>query len=988
MSSLPDRFGTAELRAGVLQAWRNSPTRFTEDANAEEDLRLGGYADRLFVELAQNAADAAALAKVPGELAIQVVDGELRVANTGAGLDVAGVAALASLRASAKRGGVTVGRFGVGFAAVLAVSSEPRVVSSDGGVCFSAARTRDVAGAMPELASQFEQREGAVPVLRLVWPAPADEAAVPDGFDTEVRLPLRPDVDAEALLAEISDEVDDVLLTLPVLRRIQVGSAVWTRTVAADGAVEIAAEGGQTRRWRVHESTGEFTAAQAATLGIEAAKHPRWSVLWALPIDHDGVPATMAADVLHAPTATDERLSLPARLIATAPIEPSRRRVLAGQAVTAVFEAAANAYVDLVRQVDPEHRLELVPSGGFPLSEVDAQLRELITDRLRRLPWLPAAAEGPDIAGGQARVLPTRSAELTELLADVVPGLVQPSGPDAVRVLGTAGADPLAVADAVDELAGLRRSAPWWCRLYDALLAVLEAREVAPEELAGLSVALVDGRTVSGVRGVLLPAFGAGELLELLASADIVGLRVADPAVVHPLLERLGASPVDAVELLEADALRTAVERSVTDALDGLDAAPLVELVLRLVADTGGAQERPWLGALALTSSDGDLRRADELILPSSDLLEVLDPDEVGTDGPLAVLSSALAETWPVDVLTAIGVLDGFAVVTDAEPVGPDHEVPDEREFWDAHEEPPSRFSAVRDLDLVAADAWPAALRLLAGRRETWRAVAEPGGYTSWWLARFGSLSGQSPMNWRLPDCDELAGLYDPVPELGLSRDVLAAAGVRGELAVSDVADAADLLERLADPSRQPPQGVILRAHAALASAPGVDVSRLDPPDAVRALDGSVTDAERACVLDQPWLLEVVDPSSLVATAGEPGALADLLDLPRASEIIEGEVAAEGEFAAWSELGAVCAAAELLGVAVPAGGVVMHGKLDVRVNGETRTAHWWVDESGGVHTEDSEHGLARAFAHAAGDWQRRHLLAELLADPSAITLLG
>jgi len=44
------------------------------------------------------------------------VDGELRAANTGAPLTEAGVAALASLRASAKRGAGTIGQFGVGFA--------------------------------------------------------------------------------------------------------------------------------------------------------------------------------------------------------------------------------------------------------------------------------------------------------------------------------------------------------------------------------------------------------------------------------------------------------------------------------------------------------------------------------------------------------------------------------------------------------------------------------------------------------------------------------------------------------------------------------------------------------------------------------------------------------------------------------------------------------------------------------------------------------
>ncbi|MDQ4117956.1 MAG: hypothetical protein M3235_13480, partial [Actinomycetota bacterium] len=137
-----DPFGTAALREAALAAWSSSPTRFREDANAEEDLRLGGYADTWCVELLQNAADAARAAGVPGRARITVVRDELRVANTGAPLHASGVAALASLRASAKRdeSGAT-GRFGVGFAAVLAVSEEPRVVSTTGGVRFSATAT-------------------------------------------------------------------------------------------------------------------------------------------------------------------------------------------------------------------------------------------------------------------------------------------------------------------------------------------------------------------------------------------------------------------------------------------------------------------------------------------------------------------------------------------------------------------------------------------------------------------------------------------------------------------------------------------------------------------------------------------------------------------------------------------------------------------------------------------------------------------------------
>ena len=73
--SQSDPFGTAELRRTVLDAWAASPARFREDANAEEDYALGGYRDRVIVELAQNAADAAARAGVPGRLRLALTDG-------------------------------------------------------------------------------------------------------------------------------------------------------------------------------------------------------------------------------------------------------------------------------------------------------------------------------------------------------------------------------------------------------------------------------------------------------------------------------------------------------------------------------------------------------------------------------------------------------------------------------------------------------------------------------------------------------------------------------------------------------------------------------------------------------------------------------------------------------------------------------------------------------------------------------------------------
>src|SRR5947209_17842253 len=109
-----DPFDTAALRRQVLAAWADSPARFREDANAEEDLVRGGYRDRLLVELAQNAADAARRAGVPGHLRLELDGTVLRAANTGAPLDAAGVRGLATLRASGKRDDPgAVGRFGV-----------------------------------------------------------------------------------------------------------------------------------------------------------------------------------------------------------------------------------------------------------------------------------------------------------------------------------------------------------------------------------------------------------------------------------------------------------------------------------------------------------------------------------------------------------------------------------------------------------------------------------------------------------------------------------------------------------------------------------------------------------------------------------------------------------------------------------------------------------------------------------------------------------
>lgn len=918
----------------MLAAWRSSPTRFREDANAESEFALLGYADRLLVELAQNAADAAQRAGVPGHLRVSVEDGVLRAANTGAPLDAAGVAALAALRASAKRGGDSVGRFGVGFAAVLAVTDAPQVISRSGGVQFSADRTiTEIAGDLA-LSAELARRDGRPPVLRLIWPA---GGRPPAGFDTEVQLPLRSGIDPDVLLAGYRDEAADLVLALPWLHRIDIGDRVLRRE--GDDPVHVY-DGAQLRRWRVVRRTGSLPVAALAGLGPEA--RPQWSLCWALPVDAEGAPLPLGVEVLHAPTPTAERLTLPARLIATVPVDSSRRHVHPGPAADLVLDTAAQAYPQLAAALAPDQRTALVPPPGFPASEVDARLRDSVVAALRRARWLPAA-RGADLVPADAVVLDVPLPDLAGLLADVTTGLLDaelaaPAHATALAALGVSRLRPAAIAEL---LAGLDKPPTWWRCCYAALTPLLDADPVAREELGALPVPLADGRTVTGPRGVLL-----GDVSGVAPTE----LRLAHPDAAHPLLERLGARRAGPAQLL--DALRPAVEGSVDDAEDGLDVTGLTQAVLSLAARlVDPIAARPWLGALALPADDGTPRRADELVLPDGALRDLL-----AADAPLGVLASAAVAEHGAAALRAVGVLDSFAVLDEPDPDGPDHDLDAEEQWWhwvlESGADPPARLLAVRDLDLVHEQRWPQALRRIAADPSGLAALRAPGGYTGWWLARYARFGGHPPAYWRLPDAAELEGLYDVVPVRDIDGTLLAAAGVRTGLRVTDAADAADLLARLADPARTVTPAVVHAAHAALSGA-ALDLAEVEPPARVRAVTGEVVDADRAVVLDAPWLAAVL-PAGLLASGGDPGALADLLDLPLASERVAPELldAGPGCTQRWAEVVEVVAMCAAAGLAVPEGTLRRHEQLRVRYRGVEHSVPFWVTSDGTVHATD------------------------------------
>jgi len=902
---LADPFGTAELRSATLQSWHRSPTRLREDTATEADLVRGGYRDRVLTELAQNAADAAARAGVPGELTIRLADGALRVANTGAPLDTAGVQSLAALRASNKTAGV--GRYGVGFTAVLAVSEEPRVLSTSGSVAFSAARTR------------HELDMHVVPVLRLVWPVaerPSAEAS------TEVVLPLRTGVDGAELLRAFAADAPELLLALPGLQSISVDGRRVERTerVLDSGLVELSV--GAQRWW------------------CSGAAEVRWLAR----IDGEGEVQPLEHDVLRAPTRTDEELSLPALLIADVPLQPDRRRVLPG----ASLADAASRYPALVSALPAAQRTRLVPLPGFPRSAVDSQLREAILTGLRDTPWLPGAA-GTDLAPRAAEALDVATPELVELLAEVIPGLLAAELTDAAHsaALVALGVPRMGLSAVADALSGLRREPGWWRRLYTALDPVVVDRRAA-DELAALPVPLTDGRTVLGPRSAVLAE----------VALAVPGVRVVHPEAAHPLLLRLGAVTAGADELLHDELLHEAVREA--DPEDRPAAAELAAGVLALV-DAAGVRpgEHRWLGELLLPDTEDELSPADELLLPDAPLRAVL-----AQDAPFGTVAPHLVGTHGAQLLQAVGVGSGFTVLTDEDATGPDHHLDAEDDWWEQANPEPSRVLAVRDLDLVDPGHWPQALRLLCSEPDTLAALRERGGYTAWWLRRHAELDGVVLGHWRHAADRAFDGLLDAAPIAQLPPEVLAGSTVDSvELAVL-------LLERLADPHRNPSVAVVARAHAALAAVVAseqLNLDELDPPERVRALSGRVVAASQAVVLDRPWLAQVLPADELVLGALGEGAssLADVLDLPVAGEHYPAAPSGmAGQATEWAELPEAVLSCIRQGVEVPEGSVLVHESLSVHLAGHDRAVDWWVDEAGAVHASRS--GLGQAVLHAIG----------------------
>ncbi|RKS05842.1 hypothetical protein DFP74_1455 [Nocardiopsis sp. Huas11] len=1026
-----DPFNTAELRRRVLAAWADAPARFREDANAEEDFALGGYRDRVVVELAQNAADAARRAGVPGRLRLSLDGSELTAANTGEPLTAEGVESLATLRASTKRDDHgSAGRFGVGFSAVAALSDDVTVRSGGSAVCFRADLARAAVdellsggAAHADLGEEVRRRSGHVPMLRLPFPADADGST--PGYDTDVTLRLRDEATRERVRDLLEHTGEALVLALPGLSEVQIAvdgtERVITRQEPSSEGADLMttlrdADGTRTTLWRVLTRSGELDPELLGDRPTEERGRTGWTLTWAVPVDEDGALATLPADVdrvVHAPTPTDTELDLPAVLLGTFPLGSDRRTVQPGPVTDLLLAEAADAYCALLRGFDARAALDLVPGTRVGGGAVDASFRARVAEPLRDTPFLVTAGGAP-AAPRDAVLLDTGgsggAAGVTAALADLVPALLPGTWSPRHPALSALRVHRLGLADLADLIADTDRPPHWWAELY-AALADAGGAGADLDELGALPVPLVDGRLVRGPRSLLLPtedwdrvADAQGHHLEPSVLAAL-GVRVVHPEAVHTLLRRLGAVDADAATVL-ADA-RT--EAAVRDSLDAEDPEPVAEAVLDLVAASGTTvADAPWLAELALRDDEDGYSVAAELLVPGAPLADLL-----VDDAPFGTVHADLVDRHGTETLRAVGALWELSVVRAQDAALGDDLVdefegsagedgPDGLEDWADEmlervgdpELPPvaPELVCVVDLDYIADDQWPRALAMLS-RGPLREAVTEPArivlpdgravdvpSYTAWWLRTRALVGGRAPVELRTADADTaLAGLYDLVPA-DVDPEFARALGVRTGLddLVADPDGPDDLLARLADPDRHVDRAALRRVWAALAE---VDADLVSPPARVRAVRGGaivVADAEDALVLDSPDLLPLLDDRPLVlAPTDTADAVADVLDLAMASEAVAGEIGTTGQLRPVPDEAALFLAPD----DEPDRTYLHHASLTV----DGVEVEWYAGD-GTIHAATPE-GLARALCWRAGQWSRRHSVAAVLRDPSSAARL-
>lgn len=291
----------------VLDTYRVEPGRVEEDANLERSAAEGAYAKRQVFELLQNAADA--LRDHPGRCEVLLTDSTLYVANQGSPLSAKGVETLMAAHRSVKRD-EQIGRFGLGFKSVLAVSDSPRLFSRSGSLVFDReASARRISAIVPN-APHYPVSRVATAVDPREWSARDPELAkLMQWATTVVCLPLKAghDIIAESMrnfpaefvlfspqvnTLDFDDRANDRSRTL----RLRTNDAGEFELLNSD----------RRARWVVVSRRHQPSKAALADGGYQAAREAV-QIQWAVPIE--GAPKGIGTFWAYFPTSDGTTLS-------------------------------------------------------------------------------------------------------------------------------------------------------------------------------------------------------------------------------------------------------------------------------------------------------------------------------------------------------------------------------------------------------------------------------------------------------------------------------------------------------------------------------------------------------------------------------------------------------------------------------------------------------------------------------------------------------
>lgn len=384
----------AQQNARLLEVYKADPGRLEQDANIERSITEGAYAQRQLFELLQNATDAARGGH--GRCSVTLTEKTLYVANSGEPLSVDGALALMATHKSVKRG-EQIGRFGLGFKSVLAVSDSPAVFSTSGSIGFDRSWSR----AQLEAVVPGRAHYPATRMARSLDPAEQMQAdpvlaALMSWATTVVKVPLR--TGRPVLANSIRIFPGEFLLFSPHVETLELTdvAAATSKRVALqenDGLLELN-DGGRRSSWVVETKVHNPSTTALADGGYQAARESV-EIAWAAPVE--GKSAGIGAFWAYFPTSSFTTLSG----IVNAPwkLADDRESLLPGpfndEMLTEVLPSLiAGALPRIHRRERPAAVIDVLPARGKePRSPADGIINRPVYDVVAKSQCIPSIAD-------------------------------------------------------------------------------------------------------------------------------------------------------------------------------------------------------------------------------------------------------------------------------------------------------------------------------------------------------------------------------------------------------------------------------------------------------------------------------------------------------------------------------------------------------------------------------------------------------------------